>query len=216
MELPLFPLNTVLFPGATLPLHIFEERYKQMIGECIEEGRPFGVLLIRSGVEAGGPAEPFDVGTTARIEQVERLDDGKMNLLCTGGERFRLLRTLDGAPYMRGEIEFIETPDEHDSEALDLAAEAGALFAEYVRLYLALTNQWSRSMALPGDPDALADFIAARMPVEAGVKQALLEELSAKRRLAAEKEMLGEAIRQLTAEVEAARAMRWYGFAVMN
>lgn len=216
MEVPLFPLNTVLFPGATLPLHIFEERYKQMIGECIEEQRPFGVVLIRSGQEVGGSAEPFDVGTTAHIGQVERLDDGKMNLICTGGQRFRVVRTVDGAPYLKGEIELIETASEHDEETMDLAAEAGALFGEYVRLYLAISNQWTRSLDLPSDPDVLADFIASRTPVEARVKQGLLEELSAKKRLAAEKEILGEAIRQLTAQLEAARVTRWHGFAVMN
>ena len=71
MELPLFPLNTVLFPGATLPLHIFEDRYKEMISQCIEEHRPFGVLLIRKGREAGDLAEPFEIGTTAHIARVD-------------------------------------------------------------------------------------------------------------------------------------------------
>jgi len=70
MELPLFPLNTVLFPGATLPLHVFEERYKQMINQCLESRSPFGVLLIRSGNEVGTPTEPFEVGTTASIAHV--------------------------------------------------------------------------------------------------------------------------------------------------
>ena len=80
MELPIFPLNTVLFPGARLPLHIFEERYKAMINACIDERRPFGVCLIRSGSEPGAPAEPFNVGTTAHIRQVQRLEDGKPGL----------------------------------------------------------------------------------------------------------------------------------------
>ena len=73
MELPIFPLNAVLFPGAAMPLHIFEERYKLMMGECLRERRPFGVALIRQGREVGEPAEPLDVGTIAQIAAVERL-----------------------------------------------------------------------------------------------------------------------------------------------
>lgn len=217
MELPLFPLNVVLFPGATLPLHIFEQRYKQMIGQCIERKQPFGVLLIRSGTEAGGPAaEPYEMGTMAHIQQVERLEDGKMNIICTGGSRFRVLEIVSREPYLVGRIETVLPAHERDRETDDLAAEAAALFGEYLRLYLTMTNQWSRTADLPADPDALADFIGSRLPVPAAVKQSLLEELSAKRRLTAEKELLGEAIRQLAEQVKAARTMRWEGFGVKN
>lgn len=216
MELPLFPLNAVLFPGATMPLHIFEERYKQMINECLDQQRPFGVVLIRSGQEVGAAAEPFDIGTTAHIQQVERLDEGKMNIVCTGGRRFRLIEKLEGAPYLKGNVELIEPPHAFDDETNDLASEAGALFGEYVRLYLAVTNQWTRTLDLPSDPGVLADFIGSRLPVAVNVKQRLLEERSPKKRLAAEKELLGDAIRQLTTQVGAARTTRWHGFAVMN
>jgi len=82
-------LNVVLFPGATLPLHIFEERYKLLIGRCLEEKLPFGVVLIRKGNEVGEPGEPFDVGCTAHILRVQHLQEGRMNLLCRGGKRFR-------------------------------------------------------------------------------------------------------------------------------
>jgi Lon protease-like protein len=216
LELALFPLNTVLFPGATLPLHIFEDRYKQMISRCIEEGRPFGVVLIRSGREVGETAEPFDVGTTAHIARVERLDEGRMNLICVGGQRFGLVHLLQEEPYLVGEVELLETRKENDEQTQELAATAAALFAEYLRLYLALTNQWTRAIGLPGDPDALADFIGSRLAVDFGTKQRILEELSARRRLQLEVDILGEAIRELTPRVEAARITRWYGFGMMN
>ncbi len=73
MELPLFPLNSVLFPGTTLPLHIFEERYKLMIGRCLESDSPFGVLLIRSGNELGQVAVLFVIGNTDLIVGVQHL-----------------------------------------------------------------------------------------------------------------------------------------------
>jgi Lon protease-like protein len=216
IELPLFPLNTVLFPGATLPLHIFEDRYKQMISQCIEERRPFGVLLIRKGQEVGDIAEPFDIGTTAHIARVDELDEGKMNLLCLGGKRFRTVRLLNQEPYLTGEVEFLETSEDDDPKAKELSDDAGSLFAEYVRLYLAMSNQWARSLEMPGDPDLLADFIGSRLGVDPHMKQRLLEELSARTRLALEVQILGEAIREMTPRVEEARIMRWHGFAVMN
>ena len=105
--LPLFPLNTVLFPGQMLPLHIFEPRYRQMIGECAQNGTPFGVVLIRQGEEVGDPdTEPYDVGTTAHIVQIERLEDGRMNIICVGHSRFRIQHLLRDADYLRGEIDW--------------------------------------------------------------------------------------------------------------
>jgi Lon protease-like protein len=216
MELPLFPLNTVLFPGAMLPLHIFEERYKRMIASCIEERRPFGVLLIREGWEAGETAEPFEIGTTAHIARVDELEEGKMDLVCLGGKRFRTVRLVSEDPYLTGEVEFLSSTSTDDPKAKELSDDAGSLFAEYVRLYLAISNQWARSVEMPGEPDGLADFIGARLGVAPQVKQRLLEELSARTRLALEVQILGEAIREMTPRVEEARIMRWHGFAVMN
>ena len=90
--LPLFPLEqVVLFPGMSLPLRIFEERYKVMIGACQVTDQLFGVLLIRTGSEVGEPAVPERVGCTARMLRVDRLPDGRMNILTIGEQRFRLL-----------------------------------------------------------------------------------------------------------------------------
>ena len=91
-EVPLFPLRTVLFPGAPLHLHIFEERYKKMINLCIEREQPFGVVLIRHGMEALGPlAEPYLVGTLAKIIQVQQLPGERMNITTIGQDRFLIL-----------------------------------------------------------------------------------------------------------------------------
>lgn len=216
MELPLFPLNAVLFPGATLPLHIFEERYKQMIQRCLEDNGPFGVVLIRSGSELGEPTEPFNVGTTAHIAHVQHLPEGRMNLICRGGQRFRLLRTLRQEPYLVAEVAPLATVSQNDAEIHDLADTAAALFAEYYRLYLALSHQWARTLEMPRDPDELADFIGSRLGVSLWTKQRLLEELASPKRLEMEIDILGEAIRELTPRVTAARAARWRGLGAMN
>ena len=216
MELPLFPLNTVLFPGATIPLHIFEERYKEMIGFCLDHNYPFGVVLVREESEVGGAAQPCDVGTTAYVTTTQRLEDGRMNLLCQGGQRFRILSSDGSRPYLVAEVEVLRTTAEEDPETRDYADTAASLFAEYVRLYLAMSNQWASSVELPSDPDRLADHIASQLAVDNLVKQSLLEELSAHNRLAREIELMGELIRAMQPRLTAARASRWAGFSSQN
>jgi Lon protease-like protein len=96
--IPLFPLNIVLFPDGPLPLRIFETRYVDMVRRCMREDECFGVVLIREGNEVG-PAETFDVGTTAKITDFDALPDGLLGLSCVGRQRFRILersRQADG------------------------------------------------------------------------------------------------------------------------
>lgn len=222
MEIPLFPLNTVLFPGNTMPLHIFEDRYKLMIGECLAEKRPFGVILIRKGREVGGPAEPCEVGTTVRIIDSQELDDGKLNITCLGLQRFRVLGIRRREPYLVGDVEMLDSDaaaagrEPAEAPLTELAAQAGGLFAEYVRLNLALTHQWARTIEMPSDPGPLADFIGHRLAVDLRAKQRLLEEQSPRHRLQTETSVLTEAIRLLHPRVRAARTNRWSGFGVGN
>ncbi len=103
-ELPLFPLHTVLFPGTPIHLHIFEDRYKQMINLCLDKHRPFGIVLIREGMEALGPlAEPYRIGCTAHIVHIQRLEQDRMNIVAIGQERFEI-QSLDflAIPYLAG------------------------------------------------------------------------------------------------------------------
>jgi uncharacterized protein len=89
-ELPLFPLNTVLFPGGPLPLRIFEPRYVDMVGKCMREGAAFGVVLIRVGQEAGAVASAADTGTSALVIDFNQMADGLLGILCSGDQRFRV------------------------------------------------------------------------------------------------------------------------------
>src|SRR5690348_2270775 len=111
--MPLFPLEqVVLFPGMSLPLRIFEERYKVMIGACQVTDQLFGVLLIRSGREVGEPAEPEQVGCTARMVRVDRIPDGQMHILTIGEQRFRLASAARVAPegYLTAEVRMLPEP----------------------------------------------------------------------------------------------------------
>jgi len=110
MKLPLFPLNTVLFPRMPLTLHIFEDRYKLMIGRCIAEKTPFGVILLQKGSAEhlyGQEIVPYLIGCTAEIHQVQPVGMGRMNILAMGQERFRILAFDESQPYLTGEVESI-------------------------------------------------------------------------------------------------------------
>lgn len=111
-EIPLFPLNTVLFPGGVLPLRIFEPRYLDMVGRCMREGSEFGVVLIREGVEAGGGASVFSLGTLAQIVDFDQLPDKLLGITTRGTRRFRVLsaRTEDDGLHV-ARVEVLPEPD---------------------------------------------------------------------------------------------------------
>lgn len=186
-ELPLFPLHLVLFPGMTLPLHVFEPRYQAMMRRILAGDRTFGVALIKEGREVGEPAVPYQVGTTARVEAVERLPEGRMNLLAVGVQRFRLLELVPGEPYLVGRVERLdESPGE-------LAAELAGRVAERFRQYL----EALRARGLPptepvaSEPVALSYQVARVLrATPPTARQRLLELPSAAQRLELELRLL--------------------------
>src|ERR1700738_2068023 len=109
--LPLFPLGAVLYPGMLLPLHIFEERYRQLVRALLDgpEPRRFGVIAIRKGRETGidGVHSLYEIGCTATLRRVERQDDGRFNIVTVGTQRFRLRGLDETRPYLQGEVELL-------------------------------------------------------------------------------------------------------------
>ena len=186
-ELPLFPLNVVLFPGMRLPLHIFEERYKLMIGTCMVTDQTFGVALIRSGSEVGGPAEVHAVGTTARILTVDRLPEGRMNLVAVGVDRFRLLERLHDQPYARGRVALL--PDDTQPSAAALAGQVSRKLTRYLVARGAPADR-VRSLELPSEPLALSYLVAALLKAPVEQRQRLLEAPSVAARLRQELALL--------------------------
>ncbi len=169
--LPLFPLNTVLFPGQLLPLHIFEPRYRQMIGECIQHGRAFGVVLIRSGEEVGAAAEPYTIGTTAHIVQVESDADGRMNILCVGQARFRIAELIYEKPYLTGQVTLWPW-EPYQTGDVDIDR-IRRLLERYLHLLAELADN-QLELTLPDEPAALAHVAASVLQVELSEKQRLL------------------------------------------
>ena len=215
MDLRLFPLNTVLFPNMRLPLHIFEERYKIMIRECIEEDAPFGVILVKSGDEVGDTPVPFEVGTTARIIQVEYLDDGRLNIFTMGHERFRTIAITTTQPYLRAEVTMLEQLPV-DEAGWSVMPRARQMFDDYFKTYFSIADQWVREVYLPPDPADAADYIAARCDVPPEAKQRWLEELDPEARLRMELELISEALPEMHGRLVAHLRQKTTGFGVMN
>lgn len=173
-ELPLFPLNTVLFPGMPINLHIFEERYIQMMESCEAAQQPFGVVLIRDGQEAMGPlADPYPVGCTAQITQLERMEDGRMNIVAVGLERFRIHSLSFDQPYLVGVVELIPMDEDDQLE------QAGDRLRPLVERYLSVLSKAAEGIEismeqLPQEPLALGYLAAALVQIPTEQKQELL------------------------------------------
>ena len=191
--LPLFPLNVVLFPHMALPLHVFEARYRQMIGDCLEAGHSFGVVAIREGSETG-PATPYDVGTLAKIVRIDRLEDGRMNLLVMGASRFEIVQTADDRPYLRGQIRIIpEAGDDLDATAR-LTETTAIAFREYSNLLRRLVGREPDEAEPPIEPELLSYLIAAALNLQVPEKQSLLAEPRCDSRLVLELRLLRKEI----------------------
>ena len=171
--LALFPLHTVLFPGTALPLHIFEERYKTMIGRCINLKQPFGVVLIREGQAEGEPAEPYDIGTTAYVMNTLPTDNGRLYIVAEGRQRFRIKQVIQTRPYLIADVEYLE-----DKVSVEQQVQADRLQKLYERYRDAMTRATGvpqQLSDLPDDPLEISFHLSALLQVPYLSKQQLLE-----------------------------------------
>ena len=182
IEIPLFPLNVVLFPGMVLPLHIFEPRYRQMITDCSQEDKPFGVVLAQPSSIPMQEA-PYTIGTMAEIRDLDRLEDGRFTLMALGTQRFRILSQHRKKPYLSGFVEAYEDTEEPVEAAAHYAQQAYALFYNYLELLLEATDQQDLQAALPELPEDLSYFIAYFLDIADEQKQQFLEMTSTQLRL---------------------------------
>lgn len=184
VDLPLFPLHLVLFPGRPLPLHLFEPRYRQMLQDCLADGGRFGVVAIRAGREVGtnwavrsDGVEPeavsviHAVGTLTEIKTVAERADGRFDIITRGFRRFRILRAHHDRPYLHAEVEVLEDP-----EATDADREAARALRQVLIPYLTdLGVPGEFCSQLPDEPVALSYAAASSLQVELPVQQHLLE-----------------------------------------
>jgi Lon protease-like protein len=183
--LPIFPLELVLLPGVPLPLHIFEPRYKEMIAECLENKKPFGVVRASSDGVA-------DIGCTAEIMSVtKKYDDGRMDILTRGVERFEVIEVNDERSFLQAEISLVQDEDEDEDEDDDEGEgeprkPATELITQAVRLHAEIAKL---AGAEPTGPDEhsgnLSFLLAGSLPLDLDFKQNLLSTLSEAKRLEA-------------------------------
>ncbi|CAN5902729.1 LON peptidase substrate-binding domain-containing protein [soil metagenome] len=198
-DIPLFPLNIVLMPGAPQPLHIFEDRYKQMIDECLEAESEFGMVL-------ADDEGTRDVGCTARIvELVERYDDGRMVILVEGSRRFKLNSVLTGKPYYVGEIEYIE--EQQDEDITELAEECVALLERVVEA----ATEGTVDIEVEPPYQNLSFAIAGRIEFDVETRQQILELTDEHSRLEKLKELLSTAANKLERDRKASERARTNG-----
>ena len=178
--IPVFPLSLVVFPGHLVPLHIFEDRYKQMVADC-DRQHPFGISLEGDGKMAG-------VGCAVRIvRRGEASADGAFDIVCRAESRYRLVEVIDERPYLRARVEFFEDEDDEADPALQ--ALVAARFASLMELAAqeagtqVVDGGQVRGAETPGVQDTNAWGVAQRMGMESPRKQALLEMLTENARL---------------------------------
>jgi uncharacterized protein len=185
-DLPLFPLNTVLFPGGRLPLRIFEQRYMDMAKACLKDGSPFGVCLIVDGKEVGEPAIPADVGTLARIATWDMPQLGVLQVVAVGAERFRIKeQRVEPNGLVRGNIELLDA---------DQDAAIPEHCAKCIKILQRVIGEQAELFEPPHRLDS-ASWVGARLPellpLPLAAKQELLELSDARARLERLNALLG-------------------------
>jgi hypothetical protein len=192
--LPLFPLGAVLYPGMLLPLHIFEERYRQLIRDLLDgpEPRRFGVIAIRKGRETGidGVQSLHEIGCTAVLRRVDQHEDGRYDIVTVGTDRFRLLGLDETQPYLRGEVEILAEEPADPAAAVPAARMVQVAFREYLDALTEWGGATVRLEDLPGEPVLLSFIVAAAMVIDLPERQALLAEPDPARRLGLERALL--------------------------
>jgi uncharacterized protein len=170
-RLPLFPLSTVLLPRMLMPLYIFEERYKQMLRRLPQEGR-FGVALIRTGTEVGGPAQPWSVGTVAEILGTIDLENENKYLIVRGAGRFHIAGISDEDPYLVAQVHPL--PLEAGGTDTRLMADVEMEFYRYLRLMKRIHGVSINISNAPDDPEGIAWMVAWGLQVDSQIHQELL------------------------------------------
>jgi uncharacterized protein len=192
--LPLFPLGAVLYPGMLLPLHIFEERYRDLVRDLLDgpDPRRFGVIAIRKGRETGidGVHSLYEVGCIATLRRVERHEDGRFDIVTVGTRRFKLLSLDETRPYLQGEVELLDDDVADEAAAVPLVRTVQAAFRGYTDALTEWGGATVRIEELPDEPTLLSFIVAAAMIIDLTERQGLLAEPDTLRRLSMQRALL--------------------------
>ena len=204
-SMPIFPLNTVAFPGMTVPLHIFEERYRAMVQHLLAIPDPaerlFGVVAIREGYEIGGheARSMYRTGCVVQLGEVEEYDDGRYDIAAVGRHRMRVLTTDAEGPFLRAEVEDLDDTREPEVETAREAAHALATFADYRDRVGELRGGDVMTGSLPRDPELLSYALAATCSLTLRERQQLLESPTTLERLGLLRRLMRQEMRAMAA-----------------
>lgn len=201
--LPIFPLNLVVYPGMTVPLHIFEDRYRALVRHLLAEPRPrlFGIVAIREGYEVGSheARSMYRTGCVVQLTSVEEYDDGRFDVAVVGRHRMRVLGTDTSEPYLRAVVEHLSSSADPDPDTAREAARALAGFEEYRTLLGRLGAGLPGVGKLPRDPELLSFALAAGCALTLAQRQQVLESPSARERLALLGRLMHDEVRAIAA-----------------
>jgi uncharacterized protein len=194
--LPLFPLGTVLYPGLLMPLHIFEDRYRQLVGDLLArpEPRRFGVIAIRKGRETGvdGVSALHKIGCIATLREVTEHDDGRFDVMTAGTQRFRLLELDESRPYLQGQVDLLAEDSGDEAAAASAVQSVQVAFRAYLDALAAQGAVRVSVPDLPDEPVLLSYLVASSVIVDLSDRQLLLAEPDALLRLTAERVLLAK------------------------
>lgn len=194
--LPLFPLGVVLFPGTSIPLRVFEERYKTMIADIKGTDSKFGVVLIKEGLEVGGPAVPHLIGTVAQVMEANYQPNGRISVKAVGQQRFRVKEVINQRPYLLANVELLPIETE-ESVSHDVIRRVQQAYVDVMRALIGVTGGWAQEVDVSQEAHSLSYLIADTVTSSSKVKQYLLEIDTVEERLLVEEEMLHKALVKL-------------------
>jgi hypothetical protein len=187
--LPLFPLNVVAFPGMTVPLHVFEDRYRALVRHLLTVPDPaervFGIVTIREGYEVGNheARSMYRTGCLMQLTEAEPYDDGRFDVVAVGRERVRVVATETSEPFLRAEVESLDGREELSPDTAREAARALAVFGDYRTAVSTLRGDDVMVGSLPRDPEMLSYVLASTCALTLPERQQLLESPSTVERL---------------------------------
>jgi ATP-dependent Lon protease len=195
-ELPLFPLPIVLFPGVPLPLHIFEPRYRQMLGDIRAGNSLFGLSYFDASTSEKEIPPAGHIGCVAEVTETQALPDGRSNILTVGVIRYRIEEYVErGDPYLVARVSFFEDEDENNELLTESSHEVAETFTRIARAVRIINDERTSLPDISGtDPQRLSFLVAAAMEVDTDVKQELLELRLTFERLQRLRDMLGRAV----------------------
>ena len=211
-HLPLFPLPLVLVPNEPLPLHIFEDKYRKMLGDVTDEHKLFGIILFEPNDAFADRPEIGSIGCVAELNDVQSLPDGRSNIVVTGVVRFRLLEYLESEPYLVGDLEFFEDDVADEKELAPIAERVFGMFERVAKAAFKLSGNRGRFSEMKRtDPESFSFLATAAFNFENDLKYRLLEMTSTIERLQKLEEILLKTVDQMEASADLHKVIKTNG-----